>query len=69
MALLARERFGVGQDVEVSQMGGQLLLQHMALVRYLATGHDYGTPRREDAWNPLFSIYRCADDTWTRAAP
>ena len=68
MALLARERFGVGQDVEISQLGSQILLQHMALVRYLATGMDYGTPRREDAWNPMFSIYCCADDNWIALA-
>src|SRR5262249_20401799 len=38
MALLARERFGMGQDVEVSQLGAQLLLQHLGLVRFLTTG-------------------------------
>ncbi len=68
MALLARERFGVGQDVEVSQMGAQMLLQHLGLVRFLTTGAVVPPTRRTEAFNPLFSIYRCQDDAWIAMA-
>ena len=68
MALLARERFGVGQDVEVSQMGAQLLLQNLGLVRFLATGAIVPPPRRTEAFNPQFTIYRCQDDAWIALA-
>jgi crotonobetainyl-CoA:carnitine CoA-transferase CaiB-like acyl-CoA transferase len=68
MALLARERFGVGQDVEVSQMGAQLLLQHLGLVRFLTTGAWVPPTSHLDVFNPIFSVYRCRDDRWIALA-
>ncbi len=40
LALLARERFGVGQQVDVSLLGTQLALQSPDLTYFLRTGHD-----------------------------
>jgi crotonobetainyl-CoA:carnitine CoA-transferase CaiB-like acyl-CoA transferase len=68
MALLARERFGFGQDVEISQMGAQLLLQHLGLVRFLLTGAYVEPTSHLDVFNPIFSVYRCRDDRWIALA-
>lgn len=40
LALLARERHGVGQQLDVSLLGTQLALQSPDLTSYLRTGHD-----------------------------
>jgi formyl-CoA transferase len=68
MALLARERFGVGQDVEISQLGAQFLLQHMGITRYLITGGSVPPARRLDVFNPLFSVYECEGSKWLALA-
>ncbi len=68
MALLARERFGVGQDVEVSQLGAQMLLQHLGLVRFLTTGAALTPVRRTEAFNPIFTVYECSDGRWLALA-
>jgi CoA:oxalate CoA-transferase len=58
-ALLARERHGVGQKVDVSQMGAMATLQALSLVAYLHTGAQPG--RRV---NPTFTYYRDSDGEW-----
>ena len=68
MALLARERFGVGQDVEISQLGAQFLLQHMGITRYLITGGSVPPARRREVFNPLFSVYECQGSKWLALA-
>jgi crotonobetainyl-CoA:carnitine CoA-transferase CaiB-like acyl-CoA transferase len=68
MALLARERFGIGQDVEVSQLGAQLLLQHLGLIRFLTTGAYVPPTGHLEVFNPIFSVYRCRDDRWLAMA-
>ncbi|MEE9284503.1 MAG: CoA transferase [Dehalococcoidia bacterium] len=62
--IVARERFGVGQHIQVSQLGGQLMLQAMALNSFLLNGVVPALKGRRAATNPLFSIYRCGDDKW-----
>ncbi len=63
-ALVARERFGVGQHVQTSQLGGQLTLQAMALNFYLMAGNLFTHGRRQEAGNPLWNLYRCSDGKW-----
>jgi crotonobetainyl-CoA:carnitine CoA-transferase CaiB-like acyl-CoA transferase len=63
-ALVARERFGVGQHVQTSQLGGQLTLQAMALNFYLMAGNTFTHGRRQEAGNPLWNIYQCGDGKW-----
>ena len=64
LALFDRERTGKGQHVEVSQLGGQLMLQALALNGYLMND-ELPLPRpRATNYNPLFNIYRCKDDRW-----
>jgi crotonobetainyl-CoA:carnitine CoA-transferase CaiB-like acyl-CoA transferase len=62
--LMARERKGVGQHVEVSQLGGQLILQALAINGYLLNGDRPVARSRQSAGNPLFGIYRCKGDLW-----
>jgi len=62
--IIARERHGVGQHVEVSQLGGQLILQALAMNGYLLNGNLSRPKSRKEAGNPLFSSYRCGDGLW-----
>ena len=68
MALLARERFGIGQDVEISQLGAQFLLQHMGITRYLISGGSLPAAPRRQVFNPLFSVYECQGGKWLALA-
>ena len=63
-ALFARERTGEGQEVEVSQLGSMLLLQHMALTRHLINGYVPAMTLRSSPRNPMFSVYECARGDW-----
>ena len=50
--------------MQTSQLGGQVMLQALALNGFLIN-NDLPLPRRrESAANPLFSIYKCADERW-----
>lgn len=61
MALIARERFGVGQRVDSSLYGSQIALQASNITRALRTGvHQTSRPRG----NPTFKPYGCADGRW-----
>lgn len=64
LALLARERFGTGQEVEASQLGSMLLLQQMGLTRQLLNGIGPASPDRRDSANPLFCVYPAYGDKW-----
>jgi crotonobetainyl-CoA:carnitine CoA-transferase CaiB-like acyl-CoA transferase len=58
-ALLARERYGVGQRLDVSQLGAMATLQALGLVAYLHTRQQ--TPRFV---NPTFTFYEGSDREW-----
>ncbi|HEX2172791.1 MAG TPA: CoA transferase [Dehalococcoidia bacterium] len=60
-ALVARERFGVGQKVDVSLLGSQIALQGWGYSRYLRQRKQPNVPA--DA-NPLASHYQAADGKW-----
>ncbi len=64
LALFARERFGVGQDVEISQLGAQLMLQQMGVQAFLFTGNQIPWTKRENSFNPIFNIFGCGDGKW-----
>ncbi len=64
LALLARERFGIGQEVEVSQLGSMLLLQQMGITRQLINGVPIPKPLRTQTNNPLFSVYPAQHGKW-----
>lgn len=61
MALIARERFGIGQQVDASLYGGQLALQASNVTAALRAGvHPPSRPQG----SPVFKPYGCADGKW-----
>jgi crotonobetainyl-CoA:carnitine CoA-transferase CaiB-like acyl-CoA transferase len=64
VALLARERFGVGQKVDTSHLGSMSALQGLNLACRLILGKEFKRFRRTKAVNPLWNHYRCADGKW-----
>jgi CoA:oxalate CoA-transferase len=64
-AIVARERFGVGQHVDVSLIGAMTSLQAMPLLRYLRTGRQIGFEERRAA---TYTHYACADGAYVAIA-
>ena len=67
-ALVARERHGVGQQVNASHLGSMAFLQGLSLSARLMAGKAMGRTFRTDALNPLWNHYRCSDDQWLALA-
>jgi crotonobetainyl-CoA:carnitine CoA-transferase CaiB-like acyl-CoA transferase len=63
-ALLARERHGIGQEVDVSLLGAMTWLQGLSMSSRLMLGGEMPRPSRQFAFNPLWNHYRCKDDRW-----
>jgi crotonobetainyl-CoA:carnitine CoA-transferase CaiB-like acyl-CoA transferase len=63
-ALLARERTGRGQEVDVSHLGSMSWLQGLGLAAKLMLGRAMPRQARRYATNPLWNHYRCGDDRW-----
>ena len=61
-ALLARERHGVGQRVDVSQLGAMMTLQALGLTGFLHTGTQLVRTGRAN--NPTFTYYQASDGEW-----
>jgi crotonobetainyl-CoA:carnitine CoA-transferase CaiB-like acyl-CoA transferase len=67
-ALLARDRFGVGQEVDASHLGSMAMLQGLSLSMRLMLGVAMGRTFRSRAGNPLWNHYECADGKWIALA-
>jgi len=67
-ALLARERFGVGQEVNGSHLGSMTFLQGLSVSMKLMAGVAMPRSFRSQAGNPLWNHYRCGDDQWIALA-
>jgi crotonobetainyl-CoA:carnitine CoA-transferase CaiB-like acyl-CoA transferase len=67
-ALLARERHGVGQEVDASHLGSMMWLQGLSLSCLLMAGFPFPRTFRSRAFNPLWNHYRCADEGWIALA-
>jgi len=63
-ALLARERFGVGQEVDASHLGSMIWLQGLSVAARTMMGFAIPRMPRQYAANPLWNHYRCKDDQW-----
>ena len=63
-ALLARERFGIGQKMDVSHLGSMMALEGLAIAFRLFTGRDMPRKNRPKEANPLWNHYLCADGKW-----
>ena len=67
-ALLARERHGVGQEVDASHLGSMGFLQGLSLSMRLMMGGAMGRTYRARAGNPLWNHYECGDGKWLAVA-
>jgi crotonobetainyl-CoA:carnitine CoA-transferase CaiB-like acyl-CoA transferase len=67
-ALYARERHGVGQEVDASHLGSMTFLQGLSVSSRLMMGLAMQRTSRARAFNPLWNHYRCADDRWLALA-
>jgi crotonobetainyl-CoA:carnitine CoA-transferase CaiB-like acyl-CoA transferase len=63
-ALVARERFGVGQKVDASHLGSMMWLGGNVYGIALLSGHEPTRQGRTAARNVLWNAYKCADDNW-----
>jgi len=67
-ALLARDRHGVGQQVDASHLGSMATLQGLSLAMRLMMGNAMPRTFRSRAGNPLWNHYECADGKWLALA-
>jgi len=67
-ALLARERHGIGQEVNASHLGSMLFLQGLSVSMKLMAGVAMPRTFRARAFNPLWNHYRCQDGKWIALA-
>ncbi len=63
-ALLAREKTGLGQEVDASHLGSMSWLQGLGLSARLMLGRALPRVHRRYATNPLWNHYQCADGEW-----
>jgi crotonobetainyl-CoA:carnitine CoA-transferase CaiB-like acyl-CoA transferase len=63
-ALVARERLGVGQEVNTSLLGSMIALQSAYMANVCFLGKETPNRSREIAANPLMNHYRCQDGKW-----
>lgn len=63
-AVVARERFGIGQHIQTSLFQAQLTFQAMFLNRFLLNGSPPIFDGRKAAMNPLLNTYKCGDGKW-----
>src|SRR5271166_5500930 len=57
-ALLARERYGIGQEVDASHLGSMIALQGLNLACRTIMGFEMARNPRETAFNPLWNHYK-----------
>jgi crotonobetainyl-CoA:carnitine CoA-transferase CaiB-like acyl-CoA transferase len=67
-ALVARERHGVGQEVDASHLGSMMWLQGLSISSKLMLGFPIPRVSRSNAGNPLWNHYCCKDGRWIALA-
>ncbi len=63
-ALVARDRLGIGQEVEASLLGTMIHLQEINMNATLLRGQSMARHSRARSRNPLSNMYECADGEW-----
>jgi crotonobetainyl-CoA:carnitine CoA-transferase CaiB-like acyl-CoA transferase len=63
-ALLARERYGIGQEVDGSHLGSMMALQGLSVSSRLMWGFAIPRMPRKFQANPLWNHYQCKDGRW-----
>jgi crotonobetainyl-CoA:carnitine CoA-transferase CaiB-like acyl-CoA transferase len=64
IALLVRERRGIGQEVNVSLLGSMIAVQGQNVMASTLVGAEFAKHDRTRAGNPLWNHYKCADSKW-----
>lgn len=64
LALFARERTGIGQEVDVSLLGSMVEMGRLSLQQYLSSDRLPERVGRTLLPNPLWNVYRTQDDKW-----
>jgi crotonobetainyl-CoA:carnitine CoA-transferase CaiB-like acyl-CoA transferase len=67
-ALLARERHGIGQEVDASHLGSMTWLQGLSVSCKVMLGLAFPRTLRSRAGNPLWNHYECKDGKWIALA-
>lgn len=67
-ALMARERHGVGQEVDASHLGSMIQLQGLSVSMRLMMGRTLNPTARTAVRNPLWNHYKCQDGKWIALA-
>ncbi|MBI4288476.1 MAG: CoA transferase [Chloroflexi bacterium] len=62
--LLARERLGIGQEIDVSHVGSMINLQLLSVMGALLLGQGFSRQKRTELTNPLANHYKCKDGKW-----
>lgn len=63
-ALLARERLGIGQEIQASHLGSMINLQWFNVMAATLLGYQLPRQRRTGITNPLANHYMCQDGKW-----
>ncbi len=63
-ALLAREKYGMGQEVDISHLGSMTALQGLNVACKTILGKEFKRIPRAAAPSPLWNHYKCGDDKW-----
>jgi crotonobetainyl-CoA:carnitine CoA-transferase CaiB-like acyl-CoA transferase len=63
-ALLARERLGIGQEIDTSITGSMVALQHIRLTNSFFYKQELVRADRQMITNPLTNHYECKDGKW-----
>lgn len=64
LALVARQSFGVGQEIHSSHLSSAMALLRWNFGMYLMTGIERAKQVREEVPNPLTNHYRASDGKW-----
>ena len=68
LALLARERYGSGQNVETSQLGAMMFLMQSGIHQVFIGNQQPRRISRSESKNPLSNTYKCAGGEWLSMA-
>ena len=63
-ALLAREKYGMGQEVDISHLGSMTALQGLNVACKTILGKEFKRIPRAAAPSPLWNHYKCGDGKW-----
>ena len=62
--ILARERYGIGQEVDSSLFGPMLWAQYLNISCHLSGNPQMQKVPRNSTWNPMSNSYQCKDGRW-----